>query len=224
MRVSGMRAYERFKEDRFLEPYASSYAAIFGNRLDRSGLKSPRYQEIYVWFAPTLKEAKEFTPAALSWHKYAPAEIDPRAYARASEKRREEMIIDAIEAALLRLATSDRLDKKIIKKVSAEIREHGRAIELEGPGAENKTHRARVVYQLQPKRKTDFWLRVDELATGRSVRLPLGKEDLLWWPYRFKSVRLTKKEVRVSAGTGVRAKIHIGRTKKVIKFQLDDIF
>ena len=81
-----------------------------------AGLRSPRYEEIFVRFAKNIKEARQKIGCP-AWQKYTYAVIDMDKYRKADAENKQKMMINAYKESLLPIAEFNHLDKEKILSI-----------------------------------------------------------------------------------------------------------
>ena len=224
-RLRGARAYPVAELEDLLVREAGQVAGVLANLLEREGVKTPGYREIYFSLAASLDEARLAHNAPEDWHVDAGVVVDPDAYRRASRARRVALLVDAYAESLARLAHVDRLDEAAIGRAVAALRKDGLDVELWGPGAQNDGFEARVVFRSTGDCAT---VRLTLVVVDRRARTrrehDLGTHPALWWPHRFARVSLTRTAVRIDAARNERAAAYLEDAPRRVEVRLDELF
>lgn len=227
--LSGIRCYPSGRLERALEPYAGSYCRLFEGLLRYAKWKTPGYQEIYINLDETDELVRLSRSAIEEWHENAYAVIPLEEFEAGNRAQKCTLVFEACCQALRELAAIDHLAPGPLEAAIQTIQDSGFETDLVYLEKLNSDYQARVLYRVLPGEPSAVYrLQVVQVATGRIAERPLDVQpnEELYLAYRFSKLELTKKEVRIRARSGERAKTSLKRYQRPDKivFSLAELF
>ncbi|HEY5751194.1 MAG TPA: hypothetical protein VIU12_34255 [Chryseolinea sp.] len=223
-RIRDLRVYSHGLPKKGLYPYDFQYTEIFLNLLRRNELMCPGYHHLYIQVVKTFEEGLMNSFSGEDWYTNGISVFDYEAYCLQDEHGKEKMVVDAIAAGLDDIATLDKLDATVIKKITDEVRQTGLETELVFNKIESSRHTLTITYLSRSmEEQCPIFFQLTDKKTNRSNKIQIGKADNSQIYFWLQKVTLTKDKIKVKSSSSVTANVWLKDKPRAMEFSIADM-
>jgi hypothetical protein len=223
-KIRDLRVYSHGLPEKGLYPYDFQYTEIFLNLLRRNELMCPGYDHLYIQVVKTFEEGLRDSISVEYWYTNGISVFNYDAYCLMDEIGKEKMVVDAIADGLLDIATLDKLDAPIIKRVTEEIRQTGLETELVFNKIESSWHTLRITYLSRSmEEECPIFFQLTDKKTNQSSKTKIGRADNSQIYFWLQKVTLTKDKIKVKSSSSVAADVWLKDKPRKMEFSISDM-
>ncbi len=176
--------------------------------------------------ASTKKEALRNSISYEKWQAYGIAVMDYKNYQNLSPLEKEKTVFETICSGLYDIAEIDKLDKDIIGKVIAEIKQNGLKTELIYYSGKNEKYEVKISYfAVKWEEGSSVYLSIKEKTSGKQVKKILGKvTDSVELHYWLNKITLTHSMLKIKSSKSFKASLYVKEKPQLLKFKLNEQF